>query len=278
MSGPVPLAGVVGHPVGHSRSPALHGHWLRTLGIAGHYVPLDVAPEDLGAVLAALPRAGFRGLNVTIPHKEAALALAETASDRARRVGAANTLSFDVAGRIHADTTDGEGFLAALREGAPGWQPDDGPALVFGAGGAARSIVDALVQAGVPEIRLVNRTRSRAEALQALGAPGQVRVGDWQDAAAAARGVRLAVNTTSLGMQGQPPFAVDLSALPYGAVATDIVYTPLVTPFLQAAAQQGAQVIDGLGMLLHQAAPGFEAWFGRRPAVTAALRDAVLGR
>ena len=271
----VPLAGVIGCPVGHSRSPVLHGHWLQVHGLRGHYVPLHVAPEDLGMVLRALPAAGFVGVNVTLPHKQAALALAHEATSTARRIGAANTLSFRD-GRILADNTDGYGFLQNLREGVPDWQSGAGPALVLGAGGAARAVLVALAEAGVPEIWLTNRTRARAEALVAdLGLA--VRVLDWTDYADALPQAALVVNTSSLGMEGQPPLDLPAEMLHPDAVVTDIVYTPLETALLRAARARGCRVVDGLGMLLYQAAPGFERWFGQRPVVDAGLRRAVLG-
>lgn len=270
----VPLAGVIGHPIGHSRSPALHGHWLRQYGVDGHYVPLDIHPDDLAGCLQSLPRMGFRGANVTIPHKEAALRLADDVTDLARRIGAANTLSFHD-GRLHADNTDAVGFIANLRDGCAGWDPRSGPAVVLGAGGAARAVVVGLLDAGAPEIRVLNRTRSRADALVALD-PARVVSGDWAAVPAALSDAALLVNTTSLGMTGQPPLALDLSSLPRSAVVTDIVYTPLETALLGAARARGCAVVDGLGMLLHQAVPGFERWFGVRPQVTPALRAAVL--
>lgn len=270
-----PVACVLGWPVGHSRSPALHGHWLRRYAIAGFYVPLAVTPEAFGTALRALPALGFAGGNVTVPHKERALALADRATARARRIGAANTLVVRD-GAIEADNTDAFGFIENLRDRAPGWRADAGPALVLGAGGAARAVVVALLDAGVPEVRLANRTRARAEALAAaLG--HAVRVVDWAGADAAADGAMTLVNTTSLGMVGQPPLELTLDAAPRGALATDAVYTPLVTPFLARAAARGLTTVDGLGMLLHQARPGFEAWFGRAPQVDADLRAAVLG-
>jgi len=275
MSAAIPLAGVVGHPVAHSRSPRLHGFWLARLGLPGHYVPLDVAPADLATVLAALPRAGFRGVNVTIPHKEAALALAATATARARRIGAANTLTFRSDGGFDADCTDGAGFIANLRQERPGWRADAGPVAVYGAGGAARAVIDAVLAAGAPEIRLTNRTRTRAEALGAAFGPA-LRVVDWADAAAIADGAATLVNTTSLGMAGQPPFDLPITGMAAGALATDIVYAPLDTPFLQAARAAGADTVDGLGMLLHQAVPGFAAWFGQTPMVDADTRARVL--
>ena len=276
MTGRVPLAGVIGHPIGHSLSPKVHAHWLREHGLRGHYVPLDVAPEDLAMVLRALPRAGFAGVNLTLPHKAAAVALADTVSARAARIGAVNTLVFDGDGQVHADSTDGEGFLANLRQAVPGWEAAAGPAAVFGAGGAARSVVDALLSAGVPDLHLTNRTRARAEEVAALFPGAPVTVVDWAEASDCVAGAATVVNTTSLGMAGQPPFDLSLAGMAPGAVATDIVYAPLDTPFLQEAARHGARTVDGLGMLLHQAVPGFTAWFGVRPSVTSELRAAVL--
>ncbi|CTQ32781.1 shikimate dehydrogenase [Jannaschia rubra] len=270
----IPLAGVIGDPIAHSRSPLLHGHWLRRHGIDGHYIPLHVRASDLGGTLALLPRLGFRGVNVTLPHKEAVFALADEATDRARAVGAANTLTFRD-GRIHADNTDGAGFIANLRQGAPDWAGDR-PALVLGAGGAARGVVAALLDEGVPTVTLANRTAARAEAL-AGQFDDRVRTIDWNDTGPALADHALLVNTTSLGMTGQPPLDVDLSALPGDAVVTDIVYTPLSTPLLTAAQARGNPTVDGLGMLLHQAAPGFAAWFGVTPQVDDDLRRAVLG-
>lgn len=276
MTEGIPLAGVIGAPVAHSLSPRLHGHWLRAHGIAGHYVPLHVEPEDLAEVLAALPRMGFVGVNVTIPHKEAALNLANLVTDRAALIGAANTLIFHPDGRIHADNTDGYGFLANLRQNAPGWDPAAGPAVVFGAGGAARAILTALLEAGTPEIRIANRTRPRADALRQEFGP-RVAVVDWARASDMLPGARTVVNTTSLGMVGKSEFRLSiLDRLEPEAVVNDLVYTPLETEFLRTAAARGCRVVDGLGMLLHQGAPGFERWFGVRPAVDSSLRQAVL--
>lgn len=272
----IPLAGVIGHPVAHSRSPRLHGHWLTRYGIAGHYVPMDVAPDHLATVLRALPRAGFVGCNVTIPHKEAALSLADSVTDRAALIGAANTLVFHTDGRIYADNTDGYGFLANLRQAVPDWRPEAGPAAILGAGGAARAVIASLLDAGTPEVRIANRTQSRAEALRAeFGA--RVVAYDWGRAGNMFDGAVTTVNATSLGMTGKPDLRVSLDALAPSSVVTDLVYAPLMTPFLQEAAARGCRIVDGLGMLLHQAAPGFERWFGTRPEVDDALRAAVLG-
>jgi len=272
----IPLAGVIGHPVAHSRSPALHGYWLKHYGIKGHYIPMDVAPENLAEVLRTLPKAGFVGCNITIPHKEAVLDLADVVSDRAALIGAANTLIFRPDGKIHADNTDGYGFIANLRAGAPDWIPELGPAAVIGAGGAARAIVASLLDVGCPEIRISNRTRPRAEQLRSeFGA--RVVVYDWAQAGNMLEEAVTVVNTSSLGMQGKAEFRVPLDALSSQAVVTDCVYTPLRTTLLEEAEARGCVTVDGLGMLLHQAAPGFERWFGQRPEVTPELRAAVLG-
>jgi len=271
----IPLAGVIGHPIAHSRSPALHGYWLKAYGIRGHYIPMDVAEEDLETVLRALPKAGFVGCNITIPHKEKALALADVISDRAALIGAANTLVFHPDGRIYADNTDGYGFTANLLEAVPSWTAKTGPAAVIGAGGASRAIVAALLDAGCPELRIANRTRTRAEALRSeFGA--RIVVYDWAQAANMLDGAATVVNTSSLGMIGKADFRIPLDALSPEAIVTDCVYTPLRTAFLEEAAARGCTTVDGLGMLLHQAVPGFERWFGKRPEVTPALRDAVL--
>jgi len=273
----IPLAGVIGSPVAHSRSPALHGYWLRRYGIKGHYIPMDIAQADLKEALYTLPKLGFVGINVTIPHKETILGLADIVTDRAALIGAANTLIFRKDGRIHADNTDGSGFIANLRQNAPNWNPKAGPAAVFGAGGASRAVIAALIEVGVPEIRIANRTRPRAEGLRAdFGA--KVVVCDWVQAGNMLEDAATVVNTTSLGMVGKSEFRVPLDALNPQSLVTDLVYTPLKTHFLAEAEAAGCTVVDGLGMLLHQAAPGFERWFGQRPEVDDATRQAVLGQ
>ena len=272
----IPLAGVIGNPISHSRSPRLHKHWLKTYGIIGDYVPLHVTDEDLGQVIAALPNMGFVGVNITIPHKVAVLQLADQVSDRATLIGAANTLIFRADGKVHADNTDGYGFLANLRQGAPDWDPCAGPAAVLGAGGAARAVIAALIEAGTTEILLSNRTRPKAEVLKAdFGS--RVTVVDWVQAGNMIEASSTVVNTTSLGMVGAADFRVPLDGLRRGMVVTDLVYTPLRTRLLQAAEEAGCTTVDGLGMLLHQGVPGFERWFGQRPQVDDATRAAVLG-
>ena len=260
------LAGVLGWPVAHSRSPLLHNHWLSQHEIDGAYVPLPVRPEALETAIAGLRAAGFAGANVTIPHKEAVARLCDTLTPAARRAGAVNTLVFGDGG-ILGDNTDGSGFLANLRD--HGVSP--GPTLLLGAGGAARPIAAALLDAGAPVV-VMNRTRARAEALaQAL--PGLV-VAEWEDWSALANQALL-VNTTSLGMAGHPPLSIDLSRAAAGLVVADIVYVPLETPLLTMARAHGLRTVGGLGMLLHQARPGFAAWFGVEPVVDQALHDLV---
>jgi shikimate dehydrogenase len=272
----IPLAGVLGHPIAHSKSPRLHGFWLKRMGIDGHYIPMDVTPNDLAAAFQTLPKLGFQGVNITIPHKEAALALADIVTERAAKIGAANTITFLPDGQIHADNTDGIGFIANLRDHAPSWRADRGPAAILGAGGAARAIIWALLDAGVTELRITNRTRARADALSVEFGPN-LRVFDWDHAAQMLDGAMTVVNTTSLGMAGQGDFPFGFGALDARATVTDIVYNPLKTLFLSQAEAHGCTIVDGLGMLLHQAAPGFARWFGQMPQVDQDTRDVVLG-
>ncbi|MEM9523373.1 MAG: shikimate dehydrogenase, partial [Pseudomonadota bacterium] len=273
----VPLAGVIGQPIAHSKSPRLHAYWLRKLGLRGHYIPMNVAPDDLKAVLELLPKVGFQGLNVTVPHKEAVLQLADLVTDRAALIGAANTLIFRKDGKIHADNTDGHGFVANLTQHAPSWDPKAGPAAVIGAGGAARAIVSALISAGAPEVRITNRTKPRAERLKAdFGA--RVLVYDWFQAGNMIEGALTVVNATVLGMTGQSELRIPLDGLAREALVTDIVYTPLETRLLAEARAIGCTTVDGSGMLLHQAVPGFERWFGMRPEVDEETRAFVLRR
>lgn len=264
---------VVGHPVAHSRSPIIHGFWLDRLGIAGSYERIDVAPADIRTFLAALPQSGFAGGNVTIPHKEAAFAAAASIDPAAELIGAANTLWLED-GRLCAANTDAPGFAADLDQRAPGWR-DAGTALVLGAGGAARAILFALREAGIGDIRLVNRTVARARELADRFGPG-ISAHGWEAIDELAAEAALVVNTSALGMHGDGDVPVDVSRLPAHALVTDIVYTPLQTPLLAAAAARGLRTLDGLGMLLHQAVPGFERWFGVRPQVSEELRALVV--
>jgi shikimate dehydrogenase len=272
----IPLAGVIGSPISHSRSPILHSYWMKRYGVRGHYVPMDVTQNDLASVVRIMPKMGFVGANVTIPHKERVLDLADLVTDRAALIGAANTLIFRDDGKIHADNTDGYGFIQNLRSGAPDWDPKSGPAAVFGAGGAARAVLASLIDVGVTEIRLSNRTRARAEALRdEFGA--KIVVYDWFQAGNMLDGAATVVNSSSLGMVGKADFRVPLDALSPAAVVSDLVYTPLDTSLLSAARAQGCVTVDGLGMLVHQAVPAFERWFGYRPEVDEETRRVVLG-
>lgn len=264
------LAGVVGHPIDHSLSPHLHRFWLKRAGISGLYVPTDAAPDAPAFATTAdrLRTLGFRGFNVTLPHKAHALAWADAASEAATRVGAANMITFE--GDIsYADNSDAYGFMRALKASGTSL---NGPVAVLGAGGAARGVIEALAQAGATRIRIVNRTRSRAAALAADRADLAIDLFDWSECAEALVDADLLVNTTSLGMTGAPPLEIPLAALAGTAAVADIVYAPLETPLLAAARAEGRRTIDGLEMLMHQAVPGFRAWFGAEPSVDADVR------
>jgi shikimate dehydrogenase len=265
---------VIGWPVEHSRSPLIHRHWLKQYGIDGDYVKEAVRPEELARFLGSLQARGYAGANVTLPHKEAALRTAESADEAAMAIGAANTLWLDPDGTLHASNTDAYGFMTNLEAEAPDWNAGRCPVMLLGAGGAARAILHGLMAAGVSRILLANRTRDRAEDLAEAFGPA-VEMGDWKDRNRAQQGCGLLVNATSLGMTGKEALDVDLAALPNDAVVADIVYSPLETELLAAARARGNRVVDGLGMLLHQAVPGFERWFGVRPEVTPELRAHV---
>jgi len=268
ITGAARIAGVVGDPVAQSRSPLLHNHWLARHQIDGAYIPLPVAPADLASAIAGLRRAGFAGVNLTIPHKQTGLALCTTLDHTAKRAGAVNTLVFGPGG-IHGSNTDGAGFLANL---AAHGHAAGRPALLLGAGGAARAIAAALLDAGAA-VSLANRSPGRADALRAA-VPG-VRLVHWEARAAALADHGLLVNTTALGMAGQPPLDLDLSRAPADMVVADIVYVPLKTALLTAARTRQLATVPGLGMLLHQAVPGFAAWFGVTPVVDRELYEIV---
>ena len=277
LSGRARLAGVMGWPVAHSLSPRLHGYWLKEYGIDGAYVPLPVRPDRLGPALRALGDLGFAGCNLTVPHKEAALSELTEIAEEARRVGAVNTILVRSDGTLYGWNTDIDGFAQSLAAALPNWRVAGKCAVVLGAGGAARAVVAALQMLGAGEIVVVNRTFERALSLaKALG--GSIRPWPWKRMAEALGRASLLVNSTTLGMAGKPPLSIDLAPLPVEAAVVDIVYTPLETPLLLAASRRGHPTVDGLGMLLHQAVPGFEAWFGRRPEVTPALREFVLAQ
>ncbi|MGH7064030.1 MAG: shikimate dehydrogenase [Stellaceae bacterium] len=278
ITGEARLAGIMGWPIAHSRSPLLHGYWLAETEINGAYVPMPVRPETIEQALRALPVLGFRGCNLTIPHKRAGLALADRVEPLAQRIGAANTIVVGADGALEARNTDAFGFREHLRETVPEWSPQAGAAVILGAGGAARAVAAALADAGVGEIRIVNRTRRRAEGLASdLSAPEtRMSVHSWEESDDVLRDAGILVNTTSLGMVGELPLSLDLGSLPLSAPVADIVYVPLETALLADARRRGHRVVDGLGMLLHQGRPGFEAWFGPPVQVTRGLREAML--
>jgi len=268
-----PRACVIGWPVAHSRSPLIHRFWLESLNIAGSYELAAVTPADFPDFVGHLQGHGFVGANVTLPHKQTAFALCDVKLPAAERLKAVNTLWIE-AGKLCGDNTDCAGFLGALDQDAPAWDSAPGTAVVLGAGGSARAIVYALLLRKMTRILLFNRSRDHAAKLASdFGAP--VEVVDFGDLRDAMAGARLLVNTTSLGMRGQPPLTIDLTPLPPHAVVSDIVYVPLETPLVKAAKTRGLRAVPGIGMLLHQAAPGFERWFGKRPHVTAELRGLV---
>ncbi|MBL4894255.1 MAG: shikimate dehydrogenase [Emcibacter sp.] len=268
-------AGVVGWPISHSLSPRLHSYWLQKYNLDGEYLAYEVKPEELGDFIKSLPKKNITGLNLTVPHKEIVFPFLDDVDDVARKIGAVNTIIVRD-GRLYGTNTDGYGFLTNLMENAPEWSAESGPAVIIGAGGAARAAIVSLLEAGVPEIRLINRTKSRAEKLGDIYEDSRLKICDWQDRSKSLSDAALLVNTTTLGMKGQPALDIDLTALPVSAVVYDIVYNPLETDLLKQAASRGNHCVDGLGMLLYQAAPAFQAWFGKQPTVDQSLRDHVL--
>jgi shikimate dehydrogenase len=271
---PFVLAGVMGWPVAHTRSPAIHNHWIAKYGLKGAYVQLPVQPERLEAAIRGLAALGFAGCNVTVPHKESAMRFMDELHPAARRVAAINTIVVQPDGRLLGMNNDGAGYIQSLRDADATWRGDAGPALVLGAGGAARAIVVALLDEGVPELRITNRTLERAQELaEAFG--DRVKVVPWADRNEAMAGVSLLVNTTTLGMHGQAPLDVALHALPQEAMVSDAIYIPMETPLLADARKAGHRTVNGLGMLLNQARPAFQSWYGVLPEVTPELRAAV---
>lgn len=268
------LAGVMGWPVAHSRSPAIHGHWIRHYGLNGHYVLLPVQPERIADAMRGLRALGFAGCNITIPHKVAAMPLVDRIDPLAARIGAINTIVAEKDGTLSGYNTDAYGYIQSLLDAQPDWRADAGPITVLGAGGAARAILVALAERGAKEIRLCNRSPDKAQALAAeFGAP--IRALPWEQREDALDGAALLVNTTSLGMKGQAPLDLSLDRLPKHALVSDIIYVPLETPLLAAARQRGNRTINGLGMLLNQARPAFQHWFGVMPEVTPELRRLI---
>ena len=268
------LAGIMGWPVAHSRSPFIHNYWLKKYGINGAYVQLPVAPGSLGIAVPGLAALGFRGCNITLPHKVDVLKLVGEVDANARRMGAMNTIVVQPDGSLKGFNNDGYGYIHSLLDAKPDWRADAGPITVLGAGGAARAVVLSLADRGAKEIRLLNRTDAKAEALaKEFGSP--VKALPWSERHAALADVALLVNTTSQGMHGNPELDLNLAALPVSALVSDVIYVPLETPLLAAARLRGNPTVNGLGMLLNQARPAFEAWFGVMPEITSELRQAI---
>ena len=273
----IPVAAVLGHPINHSKSPKLHNYWLSLFNIGGYYIPLDIDPRNFENSIRALIDLGFVGANVTIPYKEKVLKIADKISDRAAIIGAANTLTFLQDGRIYADNTDGYGFLQNIKCKYNNWSAGEGTSVVFGAGGASRAILGALIEDGANEVILANRTRSRADQLRSdFGA--KIKVVDWTKVQNYLSDASTVINATSLGMDGKEELPISLQGLRKNTLVTDIVYTPLNTPLLENAAKRGCRTVDGLGMLIHQAIPGFERWFGVKPDVSENLRELLISQ
>lgn len=268
------LAGVIGMPVAHSRSPTIHNFWLNAHGIRGAYLPLAVAPEQLKDALPGLAALGFRGCNVTMPHKQRAMALLHRVNETAQRIGAVNTIVVEADGTLSGFNNDGNGFVQSLRDAKPGWRADEGPILVLGAGGSARAVVVALLENGARQIRIANRTAEKAQAIASEFGPAVATVG-WADRNAAMAEPALLVNCTDQGMIGKPALDVDLARLAPATLVADLIYTPLETPFLAEARLRGCVTVNGLGLLLNQARLAFKAWFGVFPDVTPELLKAV---
>ena len=271
----IPVAAVIGHPVNHSRSPRMHNFWLAHFGLEGYYIPLDIDPKKFERSIRNLPELGLIGANITIPYKEKVLKIADKISDRAALVGAANTLTFLPNGGVYADNTDGYGFLQNIKSKYKDWSAREGISVVFGAGGASRAILAALIEDGASDIILANRTRSRADQLRSdFGA--KIKVVEWMKVQNYLSEASTIINTTSLGMVGKTDLPIPLNALKKNTLVTDIVYTPIETHLLATAAKMGCRTVDGLGMLIHQAIPGFERWFGIKPGDSQALRELLI--
>jgi shikimate dehydrogenase len=275
MAHPYILTGVMGWPVAHSRSPIIHNHWIAEHGLRGAYVLLPVQPEKLETALRALPVLGFAGCNLTIPHKVAALSLVDHLEPLAQRIGAVNTIIVGSDGSLTGRNTDAFGFVHSLKDAQPHWRASQGPIVVLGAGGAARAVLAGLLDDGATEIRLLNRTRSKAEELADEFGAG-VQALDWSERHTALDGAALLVNTTNQGMHVEPALDLNLAALPVQALVSDIIYVPLETPLLAAARARGNATVNGLGMLVHQARPGFAAWYGTMPDTSDTLMQALL--
>jgi shikimate dehydrogenase len=268
------VAGLLGWPVAHSRSPVIHNHWLAQYGIAGRYVLFAVPLEKLEHAVRGIAALGLRGCNVTTPHKQAIFPLLDQVDDLARKIGAINTVVVEINGTLTGFNNDGNGFILSLRDANPQWRPDSGPIVVLGAGGAARAVVASLVAQGAKEIRLFNRTPDKAEELANAVGP-VVKVLRWEERSDALDGIALLANATSLGMTGKPALDIALDHLPQAALVGDLIYIPPETPLLAAARLRGNITVNGLGLLLNQARPAFNAWFGVMPEITSDLRQAI---
>ena len=269
------LAGVMGHPISHSKSPKLHNYWLSKYKINGHYIPLSITTDKLKNSIKSLIDLGFKGVNITIPHKTNVLSLADSVTDRAALIGAANTLYFSKSGTVHADNTDGYGFIQNIIDVIPNYDFYDKTALIYGAGGSARAIASALISNGMKEVGITNRTRSKAQIIsESLGA--KVSVVDWRTAPETVAEIDIIINATSMGMVGQPEFSQPISRAKKTALVVDIVYNPSVTSLLKQAEQLKLQTVDGVGMLINQAVPGFEHWFQKTPVIDDDIRRLIV--
>jgi shikimate dehydrogenase len=269
------LAGVMGMPVFQSRSPILHNYWIKKYNLKGAYGHFPVQIENVEAAVRGLSALGIAGCNITQPHKLMAMKLMDKLSPMAERIGAINCIVVQPDGSLHGFNNDGFGYIQSLKDAKPTWRADDGPVVVLGSGGAARAVVISLLDEGAKEIRLINRTRAKADELASVD-PAVVKTYEWQERHAALEGAAMLVNTTNQGMYGQPPLEINLDALPKSAMVSDLIYIPLETPLLAAARERGHLTVNGLGMLLNQAIPAFEAWFGVKPEITDELRQAIL--
>lgn len=265
----------MGMPVFQSRSPILHNHWIQQYGIRGAYGHFPVQIENVEAAVRGLSALGLAGCNITQPHKLMAMKLMDQLSPMAQRIGAINCIVVQADGSLHGFNNDGYGYIQSIKEANPAWRADAGPITVIGAGGAARAVVISLIDEGASEIRLINRTKAKADELASVG-PGVIQTYDWSERHDALAGAAMLVNTTNQGMYGQPALDIELDALPLTAMVSDLIYIPLETPLLAAAKARGHITSNGLGMLLHQAVPAFEAWFGVKPTITEALRKEIL--
>ena len=271
------IAGVLGNPIAHSKSPILHHFWLRQNKIKGFYIPLKVSKNDLEMTLRNLPKIGFSGVNVTVPHKESVMSLAKIKTERASLIGSANTLTFLPEGGFKADNTDGYGFMQNLEEQAPVWDPKEAKVLILGAGGACRAVIGALLESGVEKLHVTNRTQKRAKDLQVFF-NSQIELIEWSEKEELLKNVNTVINATTLGMVGSDELQFSLSKANENTTIVDLVYNPINTPLLVEAHKKGCHVVNGIGMLLNQAIPGFNEWYGVKPTITKELLNRVMSK